>query len=374
MLNRVELLEALASVSGSLFVDNSNAYALARRIWQAIVDDEEFLTKARRIETKWTIPSWSGDLDLAIPVEAASGTYQIVSVDGSQVYPDRHQGTSCYLINIGSVVIHYGSPVNPVTFNSRPTVFVSTDGECYQEANIHEVINCRRQELELVGGLTVMRSVQERNKATLLLFDGSLVFWNLEAKDSVLTDLFLPNYLATLYQLYQSRSMYAGYISLPKSRELVNLVRLALCDFDVDNTQLYDVIDPVVDATIASFFLTPHTRTGVFCNNATISRLYPDALRPHFFYLHVGEEIGRVEIPGWIAADEVLVNQVASLILDQSIKGAGYPVALAEAHEQAVVKGPDRDFFYHALYKEGLTHDRAINMSGKVLRKRRIGI
>jgi len=102
--------------------------------------------------------------------------------------------------------------------------------------------------------------------------------------------------------------------------------------------------------------------------------LYPDALHPHFFYLHVGDEIGRVEIPGWIAADEILVNHVASLILDQSIKGAGYPVALAEAHEQAVVKGPDRDFFYHALYKEGMVHDRALSPSGKVLRKRRIGI
>jgi hypothetical protein len=374
MLNRVQLMEALASVSGLLFIDNSNSYAIARSTWQAIVDDQEFLTKARRIETKWALPSWSQRLDTVVPVNEVSGTYQIVSVDGSQVYPDRHQGTSCYLINIGSVVIHYGSPVNPVTFNSRPTVFVNTDEECYQKANIHEVINCRRQELELEGGLQVMRSVSERSQSTLLLFDGSLVFWNLEAKDSVLTDLFLSSYLATLYQLYQNRSMYAGYISLPKSRELVNLVRLALCDFDVENTQLYAVVDPVVDATIASFFLAPHTRTGVFCNNATISRLYPDVLRPHFFYLHVGDEIGRIEIPGWIAADELLVNQVASLILDQSIKGAGYPVALAEAHEQAVVKGPDRDFFYHALYKEGMTHDRAINTSGKVLRKRRMGI
>jgi NurA domain len=375
MLNRVQLMQALASVSSSLFVDNSSAYAIARSTWEARIEDDDFLEKACRVETKWAIPSWASRLDTTIPVPALSTGYQVVSVDGSQIYPDRHQGISCYLINIGSAVIHYGASTSPVMFDSRPTVFATGDGdESYQQVNIHELINCRRQELELNAGLELMRSVYARNQRSLLLFDGSLVFWNLEAKDSHLSDLFLSTYLATLYQLYQCRALYAGYISLPKSRELVNLVRLALCNFNVEDTHLYAVVDPVVDATMASFFLAAHMRTAVFCNNAAISRLYPDALRPHFFYLHVGTEIGRVEIPGWIAADEALVNQIASLILDQSIKGAGYPVVLAEAHEQAVVKGPDRDFFYHALSKESMVHDRALSLSGKVLRKRRIGI
>ncbi len=374
MLNRIQLLEALASVSGSLFVDTSNAYAVARSVWQSIVDDQDFLDKACRIETKWALPSWHDRLDTVVPVNPCTTGYQIVSVDGSQVYPDRHQGSSCYLINIGSVVIHYGASINPVTFDTVPRVFTGLNEEQYQQINSQEVINCRRQELELTKGLEVMRAVQERNTTTLLLFDGSLIFWNLEAKDSALSDLFLPEYLATMYQLYQQRSIYAGYISLPRSRELVNLVRLSLCNFEVDNTASYAIVDPVVDATLASFFLAPHARTTVFCNNAAISRLYPDVLRPYFFYLHVGDEIGRVEIPGWVARNEVLVNQVASLVLDQSLKGSGYPIALAEAHEQAVVKGPDRDFFYHALHKESMTRDRSINMSGKVLRKRRMGI
>ena len=73
-------------------------------------------------------------------------------------------------------------------------------------------------------------------------------------------------------------------------------------------------------------------------------------LVPHFFYMDVGAEIVRIEIPAWIARDEQKINTVAQIILNQSIKGRGYPVALAEAHEQAVVKGPDREFFYHRNY------------------------
>ncbi len=51
-------------------------------------------------------------------------------------------------------------------------------------------------------------------------------------------------------------------------------------------------------------FLQPNTRSIVFKNHATVSEQYPDAVHPHFFYLHVGHEIGRVEIPAWIAQDE----------------------------------------------------------------------
>jgi len=49
--------------------------------------------------------------------------------------------------------------------------------------------------------------------------------------------------------------------------------------------------------------------------------------------------------------------------------GGGYPVALAEAHEQAVVKGPDREFFYHFLQKMGMERSHAQSISRKSLRK-----
>ncbi|HJZ23356.1 MAG TPA: DNA double-strand break repair nuclease NurA, partial [Candidatus Babeliales bacterium] len=240
-----------------------------------------------------------------------------------------------------------------------------------------DTVNCARQELELSSGFDIAMQVKSEltdDAPCVLLFDGSLIFWHLEAKDTMLRELFLHKYLATLYQLYEARILNAGYISLPKSRELVNLVRIALCNFDGAQQDVCKVVDKVVDANIGSFYLSAHTRSIVFQNNSDISSYYPRPLRPHFFYLHVGTEIGRVEIPGWIAQDEKLVDQVAQIILDQSIKGHGYPVVLAEAHEQAVVKGPDRDFFYQMLHKIGMTQQRSFSLSQKVVKKRRIGI
>jgi hypothetical protein len=62
------------------------------------------------------------------------------------------------------------------------------------------------------------------------------------------------------------------------------------------------------------------------------------------------------------------------IIINQAQKGRGYPVCLAEAHEQAVVKGPDREFFYHMIQKIGYDYKQRINISQKSLKKRGIGI
>ena len=65
-----------------------------------------------------------------------------------------------------------------------------------------------------------------------------------------------------------------------------------------------------------------------------------------------------MEVPGWVALDEGLLGLSHSLILDQCRRGQGYPVAISEAHEQAVVHTSDRrrfkDLVEDALQRQGL--------------------
>jgi hypothetical protein len=149
---------------------------------------------------------------------------------------------------------------------------------------------------------------------------------------------------------------------------------LALCNFDVSRSDLYKPVDHLVDSAIMAAFLQKGYRSIVFCNNANVSDAYPTYLRTHFFYMHVEAEIVRVEIPGWIAQSDQQVDTIATIIMDQCTKGYGYPIALAEAHEQAVVKGIDREFFYHLLGKVGLERKHVLTVSQKSRRKRSIGI
>ncbi|MCS6812193.1 MAG: DNA double-strand break repair nuclease NurA, partial [Cyanobacteria bacterium] len=71
-----------------------------------------------------------------------------------------------------------------------------------------------------------------------------------------------------------------------------------------------------------------------------------------FCYVNVGSEIARVEVPTWVADDEALLQTALSLMLAQVQKGYGYPVALAEAHNQAVVRGGDRARFFALLEQQ----------------------
>ncbi len=209
---------------------------------------------------------------------------------------------------------------------------------------------------------------------TVLLFDGSLIFWHLSSKEIEVRDYFLNAYLTLLDELYHEKIPVCWYISMPKSKELMSLVRLYLCSFDTDKKELYESVESVVDSGIMNSFLQPYTRSIIFSNHSSISAYYPSHLRPFFFYVHTGNEIGRVEIPAWVAQDQSMVDMIAQIVIDQCIKGGGYPVALAEAHEQAVVKGPDREFFYHFLQKMGMERNHTQSISRKSLRKRGMGI
>ena len=216
--------------------------------------------------------------------------------------------------------------------------------------------------------------MQNSAEKPLFLFDGSLIFWHLESKGEAIQHRFLTSYCSLLQQLHDHRVLHAGYISLPKSRELVNIVR-AFSEFSdaARDTQKF-APNFIVDSHVIEFFLKPDYRTIIFENRSPIVKFYTHSLRPCFFYLHNGWEIVRIEIPLWIAQESSLVDRIATVILSQSKKGNGYPVCLAEAHEQAVVTSSDRELFYAMVRKNMDKHNFVHTVSQKSAHKRILGI
>jgi NurA-like 5'-3' nuclease len=90
-------------------------------------------------------------------------------------------------------------------------------------------------------------------------------------------------------------------------------------------------------------------RSALFISQSSIVQKRYGEHKVYFFYLRVDDEIARVEIPRWVATDESLLNLAHNLALDQCRRGHGYPVALTEAHEQAVVTGADREQFWQLV-------------------------
>ncbi len=101
------------------------------------------------------------------------------------------------------------------------------------------------------------------------------------------------------------------------------------------------MLEPLRDTAVWTIELQPGQRSALWRSSARILDLYGDHTI-YFCYVHVGTEIARIEVPAWVAENSTLLEQSLALMLAQVQKGYGYPVALAEAHNQAVVRGGDR--------------------------------
>ena len=384
MLDRAKVAKEVARLGSRLFPDFTKQAKIAEQAWKEMAANPVFAHKVRSAHVELLMPTWEGALDESKSVRTPDGPYTVVAVDGSQIYPDRHMaGAQCFLVNRGGVVLRYAQRSSMETF-TEPEVFLPDDVAVYKLSDSQELVDLMREESELACAVDVSMRVQASDgDAPMCLIDGNIIFWHLEGKEPDVKNAFLTAYLQHLSALAEARIPTAGYVSLTKSRELANLIRFYLCPKMQEGKERClcregecpsAAIDKLIDGHVVGFYVPEGHRTGLFQSRSKIVDSYPPHLKPWFFYLNVGKEIARIEVPAWIAGDVGMVDRVAGVAFDQSEKGRGYPVALAEAHEQAVVKGPDREFFYHLIRKVGLEQSKQLLASQKSMKKRFMNI
>jgi hypothetical protein len=305
-----------------------------------------------------------------------------VSVDGSHIDVDRHLPVPCYLVNLGGCVLTYGAQPD-ARFFSQPRL-AADSSELYlvdpsnpnsEEAITGPLLGMLRTVWELEQLVEVIKECPP-GLPTLALVDGTLVLWGLSGqgyrpfvRKAILQDRFLPA-LNQLQELAQRRPLtLAAYVSLPRTTEVVNAVRCCLCPHDLPRCQescsnRRSVLSPCdagngfLDRELFGELLEPGWRSALYRTNPAAAQEYYGENQVYFYYLHSGQEIARVEVPQWAAQDETLLALGYSLIVEQCRKGPGYPVAISEAHQQAVITGVDRQLFKQivaeALERQGL--------------------
>ncbi|MEB3293694.1 MAG: DNA double-strand break repair nuclease NurA [Synechococcales bacterium] len=215
---------------------------------------------------------------------------------------------------------------------------------------------------------------------TIAMVDGSLIYWFLEPLPGEARDRILQPILQAWRQLQRIGVPLIGYVSASRSGEALNFLRLQTCPYPAPDCATHcahlpdktpcQVLEPLRDGAVWARLLQPGQRSPLWRSSARIQGFY-DEQAIYFCYVHVGSEIARVEMPEWVVQDGDRCNAALSLVLAQVQKGYGYPVALAEAHNQAVVRGSDRARFFALLeqqmVKAGL---RNVGTSYKEARKR----
>jgi hypothetical protein len=309
----------------------------------------------------------------------------VLATDGSQIAPSRHEIAYCYLINIGRVAIYYNSGIYPLLDNVPEVFYKAEDLYIARQWGIQteQWMSYKRTVAENVAlaNLAIETRSQFPASSILAFTDGALVHWEFDEIAADARSQLLPDILAAWDEIQSQRIPLAGYISAPRAAETTNFLRLELCPFEQPDCTTHcstkpldsapcSQLQPLRDGALWNRLLKVGECSPLWKSHARILQEYGEH-QIYFCYLHVGTEIARIEMPAWTALDLDLRSQALQIILAQVQKGYGYPVALAEAHNQAVVTGSDRRRFFAILeqqmVKSGL---RNVTTSYKESRKR----
>ena len=362
-----------------------------------VVGDQEDKRGRSEATLAWPVPRLLDSPAARYEPPGLPERFSVAATDGSHIDVDRHMPVRCFLINIGTSALTYGPGADARLF-SRPRLYASERDLVLEDnaaapgrQNIEGAVLGAKRTVEEIRALVEALRELPSDLPVVGLMDGSLIMLSMAGQgypDFVRRKLLEEGFVRALDELREmarSRTLaVASYISLPGSFEVVNALRLVACPYESAECGVPLRKHPPGEQALRRGS-PPPARPGPLRLNASagralrslrrlVSRLvasYYGGHEVHFFYVNSGEEIGRVEVPSWVAGDEALLGLTHSLVVDQCRRGPGYPVALMEAHEQAVVTGSERRSFTQ-LVDEALDSERLPVYTSEKSRSKRL--
>ncbi|HZU77284.1 MAG TPA: DNA double-strand break repair nuclease NurA, partial [Dehalococcoidia bacterium] len=357
------------------------------RLRQAAASPERFEERVLSADCSWPLALVrQGAIDGSYPAPEAPCNYAALAVDGSSIDVDRQEPIDCYVLNFGWMALRYGAgavaePGSGVTLEPTggPLRFRDADDPSRESAVAGNLLSVVRSVRELAMLAELADRYASDSHPLLALVDGNLALWNLDKPDvprSVADELkqgergIVPALNRLRDLALAGRVLFSGYVSRTGASNVVNSLRLLACPLEErvvcrrcpgkeTGTRPCDEAGLAKDAELMLHVLRPWERSAVFAQHrahqaGTAERWYEaEGHEILFFYLRVAEdEIARIELPAWMAEDADRLGRLHALLVAQARAGPDYPLALQEAHEQAVISTADRRSFSALIARE----------------------
>ncbi|MFY9588846.1 MAG: DNA double-strand break repair nuclease NurA [Actinomycetota bacterium] len=358
-------------------------------------DEDRVRGKVEAAKTSWLLarplePPGSRPLPAQSPPR-----WRIIATDGSQIEVSRHEIASCFLVNVGEVVLDYGDDPG-ARLGSAPSLYFEP-GDLYpiygdEERSADGAIVAAVRDTQEFHRLAELAA--EADRPAVALVDGTLILWRDETNPRGLAGLAPDDVkkkrLDAMLELFEAGERagvpVVGYVSSPGGSDVVNALKVLICPEDpVDcdrcpftppdkrpsavTDKPCDAVLRVTDAQLFRRVLKAGERSPLFWSGAPVLQAY-GRHRVAFCYLDVNDEMARLEVPGYVAESPELMELAHWAAADQARRGYGYPVALAEAHEQAIVRWADREAFFRLVARRFVREGHRVVLSAKQLRKR----
>lgn len=347
--------------------------------------------RQRQMRFPWLVATPYGSLSGVIIPPPAPADFCVIGVDASSIPPDRHSSIRFYVLNVGYAILTYGDHSAAILDAESQLYFLDEDLYLFpgkRDVPIDGVLLNARMELASLHILQELIQAQitrplGQHLPTAALRDGPLILWTLQNESQQVQDKLLYGFLAAMSSLRQCGIPLAGYISYTDSRDVANSLRVWLCQGVPNECEhcensardLCLALAKIRDRDLFNF-LAPGERSELFASSSQILERYSEH-RVDFFYLNVGGEIVRVEVPHWVGAHRELLDFLHAAICDQCRRSPGfppYPPALLEAHEQAVITATEKRLIEEMVERAVGQHGQIVIRSAKDDSKRRRGV
>jgi hypothetical protein len=319
--------------------------------------DDKYYRSARRLNRDEPL---NATIDPPLPPAEAT----IVATDGSQIMPDRHAAFLYYLVNVGVITYHHcdhrRSSRSP-TVSSQPQIRypeqfamegdTAADEESEWQPRHYQVT----VERDLAEISTLAQLAWEHRHAAALIgaipllaiLDQRLLYWPFGGPEAI-GNTAVRDWSEKMTKIRDAGAWLAGYIDRPGKMSVVTLLQSLLAGPEFDWKSLGKRrVGLLTDAALFAGILKPGQRSAVFVEVSPSNERFVE-MDPQnevcFFFLNpgqTGQQIARVDIPLWVAADKQAVSAVHSLIYNQCQILGDYPYVLARADELAVVGRQD---------------------------------
>lgn len=371
MLDRLKLfkiLEKEAADSGQKMVCLFEF--LSGELSQLLVD-HALQKKLSELAPKLGVPLWKGEFGRSQAAKVCDQDYSVLAVDGSQVLPDRHSfRPDLALIQIGGIKICYSGSSSASREQKLELIKPSSFGPqaIFDQTSVQQL----RDVLELETALEWAKDARDK---PVVFMDGSLAFLLSRFSDPAKTACpsLAKRFLAAFEGFAKAGIDLVFYTSVPSTKTFSGLIKQAICSaayfdresctgrcgqascnkiYQASDSDLFgatlpewsasqEFVSTICDLSFKTFFVSTHNPDG---------RWFGETARVEFF------------------GQDKNIEVVLAKVFDQIKKGFGFPVGVAEAHEQAVLTHSDKEVFAQLL--ENAAGQKPSKVSAKLFRKR----
>ena len=260
-----------------------------------------------------------------------------IGIDGSQVKPDKNWGLPFGAVQVAWFVNYHS--LHQKSIKELDFEIICSEKANLNEKSLSEEIDLRRFEKEawhLAGLIKSLGNRSQYDKLPVAFFDGSLALSFMKDESLKRRYQTAVDYLWGVSK--ETQIPVVGFIDLSLARNLTKSLALVY-----NNPSL----ESVNDASLINQFCTNWGERSSFFHYLSNTQI-------GFCYLKNSSKSRkpvRLELPAWVY-DQNLVQEIAQVVLAESLIGGDYPYPLEVADSVAVIKGAEKLKFYEYVQKK----------------------